>query len=72
MVAICRRTRQVVAFALGDRSEENCKILWKRIPEAYKKSHTFSDSWDVYRKVLPKENHASVGKETGKTCHIER
>jgi IS1 family transposase len=71
-VAICRRTRQVVAFALGDRSEVTCKTLWERIPEQYKKCRTFSDFWEAYSKVFPKETHSSVGKETGETCHIER
>jgi IS1 family transposase len=71
-VAICRRTRQIVAFALGDRSEATCKILWERIPEPYKKCRTFSDFWDAYSKVFPEETHTSVGKESGETCHIER
>ncbi|MGX9726611.1 MAG: IS1 family transposase [Candidatus Electronema sp. VV] len=34
--AICRRTRQVVAFVLGDRSESACRLLWERIPMAYR------------------------------------
>ncbi|MCW5206920.1 IS1 family transposase, partial [Desulfobulbus sp. F5] len=32
-IAICRRTRQIVAYALGDRSEASCRALWERIPE---------------------------------------
>jgi insertion element IS1 protein InsB len=31
-IAICRRTRQVVAFVLRDRSEASCRMLWERIP----------------------------------------
>jgi insertion element IS1 protein InsB len=71
-IAICRRTRQVVAFVLGDRSESSCRLLWERIPMAYKTCRTFSDFWSAYSKVFPKETHSSVGKETGLTCRVER
>jgi insertion element IS1 protein InsB len=33
-IALCRKTRQVVACAVGDRSKETCRILWNSIPEA--------------------------------------
>ena len=37
-LALCRSTRQVVAYdAIGDRSERTCRLLWKRIPESYRK-----------------------------------
>lgn len=71
-MAICRRTRQIVAYYLGDRSEKSCKKLWKRIPEKYKKSTTYSDFWDAYAKVIQTGKHHSVGKESGQTSHIER
>ena len=70
--AICRRTRQIVAYAIGDRSERTCQKLWNAIPEAYKTSLSYSDFWDAYDKVFPKETHRSVGKETGQTAHMER
>ncbi len=31
-LAQCRRTRQIVADAIGDRSEKTCRLLWERIP----------------------------------------
>ena len=71
-VALCRRTKQVVAYVLGDRSESSCKELWNKIPDSYKKLHTYSDFWHAYEKVFPKETHRSVGKESGLTNHIER
>ncbi len=40
-VALCRRTRQVVAYFIGDRSETSCLQLWRRIPTAYGRLHTF-------------------------------
>jgi IS1 family transposase len=71
-IALCRRTRQVVAFAIGDRSEETCRRLWESIPSAYRFCHTYSDFWDAYRKVFDANRHQSVGKETGQTAHVER
>jgi IS1 family transposase len=71
-IALCRRTRQIVAYYIGDRSKKSCKKLWNNIPESYKKCYSFSDFWDAYEKVFPKELHQSVGKETGQTSHVER
>jgi len=46
--------------------------LWEVIPPAYRAGHCFSDFWAVYQAVIPKEQHTSVGKETGETAHVER
>jgi insertion element IS1 protein InsB len=70
--ALCRRTRQIVAWVSGDHSAATCRKLWGAVPEGYKGCHTFSDFWDAYAKVLPQETHRSVGKESGETCHMER
>jgi len=35
--ALCRKTRQIVAFALGDRSEVTCRKLWSAIPTGYRR-----------------------------------
>src|SRR5829696_8600152 len=32
-IALCRKTRQVVAYAIGDRSEATCRKLWRAIPK---------------------------------------
>ena len=71
-IALCRRTRQIVAFFVGDRSETSCRKLWERLPEAYRRCRTFSDFWDAYQKVFVTGNHHSVGKESGETNHVER
>lgn len=70
-VALCRRTRQVVAWFTGDRSADSCRALWQAIPEAYRQAHTYSDFWQAYASVFG-ENHQAVGKESGQTAHIER
>jgi len=71
-VALCRRTRQVVAFVIGNRGEESCRKLWNKIPASYKHCRTYSDFWEAYEKVFDAKTHRSVGKETGETAHIER
>ena len=69
---ICRRTRQIVAFVIGDRSDATCEKLWHHIPETYRACRSYSDFWSAYRKILPAETHQSVGKESGQTNHMER
>ena len=32
--AMCRRTRQIVAFVIGDRSEQSCRRRWDKVPRA--------------------------------------
>ena len=32
--AMCRRTRQIVAFVIGDRSEQSCRRRWDKAPRA--------------------------------------
>ena len=71
-IALCRRTRQVVAYFVGDRSEESCRQLWQRVPDAYKKCHSYSDFLAAYKKVLSSDTHQSVGKESGQTSLVER
>src|SRR5215210_2057582 len=41
-IALCRATRQVVAYAVGDRSRATCRKLWAAIPEAYRRAHCYS------------------------------
>ena len=69
---ICRRTRQIIAFEIGDRSEKTCRRLWCKIPREYQHCLAFSDYWKAYQEVLPKETHLAVGKESGQTNHMER
>ena len=73
-IALCRQTRQVVAYFIGDRSEESCWRLWHRIPAEYRHCHSFSDFWETYQTVFGTlgVNHQSVGKESGETAHVER
>ena len=71
-IALCRQTRQVVAYFIGDRSHASCQKLWERVPEAYRQAYCYSDFWEAYSVVIPSEQHVAAGKETGVTAHVER
>jgi len=71
-IALCRATRQVVAYVIGDRSQTSCQKLWERIPAAYRSGHCYSDFWQAYQLVIPAGQHTAAGKETGLTAHVER
>jgi len=71
-IAVCRRTRQVVAYSIGDRSERTCGKLWEKIPEAYRQAHCHTDFWEAYQKVIPDEQHTACGKDSGETAQVER
>ena len=71
-LAICRKTRQIVAYAVGDRDAMTCRKLWNAIPAIYRQGTCYSDFLEAYTAVVPNEHHKPVGKETGETAHIER
>jgi insertion element IS1 protein InsB len=71
-IALCRATRQVVAYVVGDRSRATCRKLWEHIPASYRSAHCYSDFWEAYQLVIPAQQHTAVGKETGLTAHVER
>ena len=71
-IALCRRTRQIVAWHFGERDEVSCLSLWHKIPPAYQALHCYSDFWSAYQKVIPCEQHHACGKEEGETNHVER
>jgi IS1 family transposase len=71
-MALCRKTRQVVAYARGDRNEKTCQKLWNAIPLVYRASHCSTDFWRAYQAVISEEQHSASGKETGATAHVER
>jgi insertion element IS1 protein InsB len=71
-IALCRATRQVVAYFIGDRSRESCRKLWGRIPAAYGRGRCFTDFWEAYCSVIPAEQHTAAGKQSDFTARVER
>lgn len=70
--AMCRRTRQIVAFVIGDRSAKTCARLWAKIPDGYRGCQSFSDFWKAYGQVFSSQRHQQVGKASGEVAHMER
>lgn len=72
-VALCRRTRQIVAFVIGDRSTRTCARLWSKIPSEYRGKQSFSDFWKSYKPLFEEDpTHEQVEKESGELAHVER
>ena len=71
-IALSRRTRQVVAYAIGDRSQATCEKLWEAMRESYRAAHCDSDFWKAYAAVIPADQHTAVGIRSGQTAHVER
>jgi insertion element IS1 protein InsB len=71
-LALCKQTLQVVASVIGGRGIETCKQLWANVPELYKQGLIFTDLWEAYQAVIPREQHHAVGKDSGLTAHVER
>lgn len=71
-VALCRRTRQIVAWTLGDRRLQSACDLRASLPKGYRSRATRSDYSDAYAAAFSERTHRSCGKAEGETCHVER
>jgi insertion element IS1 protein InsB len=72
-IAMDAKTRQIIAFHVGDRSHTSAEHLWAKIPHAYRQHATFyTDQYVVYEKVIPAAQHKAISKLARKTNHIER
>jgi len=69
-LAICRRTKQIVAYYIGDRSQYSAMLFYNNIPKQYQHCKTFSDSWQSYA-FLSSKNHTLSEKGSGETNTIE-
>ena len=71
-IALCYRTRQIIAFFMGHRDNTSCQQLWQCIPSDYATCQAVSDAWHTYPEVLPEGLHQAFGKEDGETAYVER
>jgi len=72
-LALDSDTRLIVGGAIGPRDKETAEELWYSLPPEYRQQAVcFTDFYQAYARVLPSKRHKAVGKETGKTAHIER
>src|ERR671921_1937849 len=72
-IAMDAKTRQVIAFHVGDRSRRSAKRLWAKIPLLYRQHATFyTDQYVVYAGVIPAAQHRAISELARKTNHLER
>ena len=72
-MAMDARSRQVMAFHVGDRRRRRAKRLWAKIPQVYRQQATFyTDQYVVYKGVIPAAQHQAISKLARQTNHIER
>lgn len=70
-VAISRLTRQVLAFVVGDRSRKSLRILWRRVPPAYRRKLIYTDEYAVYAAFFRPWQHRPSPKGSGRTSVAE-
>jgi insertion element IS1 protein InsB len=72
-IAMDKQTRQILAFHVGDRSQDSAKHLWAKIPAMYRECAIFyTDQYAAYTGVIPAAQHKAINKHARKTNHIER
>lgn len=64
-VALCRRTRQVVASTMGDRSQKGALSRREHMPPDYRRRASRRDLWLADGAVFPARTHRFCGKEQG-------
>jgi IS1 family transposase len=69
-IALCRRTKQVVAFHFGERTNESFDKFYQKIPPEYAACLSRSDGWQGYKKIHP-WYHKRCKKKEGETNCVE-
>ena len=68
-----RKTREIVGVYIGYRSRRAAQKLWESLPPVDRQCAVcYTDFWVSYEKVIASKRQKPVGKESGKTSHIER
>ena len=71
-IALCRHTRQIIAFYIGKRDTDAARQLEQRIPYPYTLCPMYTDQYSSYEGILPEHLHWAKAKKSGATSHIER
>jgi len=69
-IALCRRTKQVVAFYLGNRDKKSFDQFYKTVPIDYANCLSASDGFEIY-KDLKIYGHSMGKKKEGRTSQVE-
>lgn len=68
-----RRTRQIIALHIGDRSQKSADALWTKVPLAVKnQALVLTDKWEAYGLAIPTTQHTACEKQSGQVSLIER
>jgi IS1 family transposase/transposase-like protein len=68
-----RRTRQIIALHIGDRSQKSADALWAKVPSAVKaQALVLTDRWEAYGLAIPTTQHTACEKQSGQVSLIER
>jgi IS1 family transposase len=68
-----RRTRQIMALHIGDRSQDSALAVWAKMPLAVKaQALVLTDCWDAYAVAIPAAQHVACEKQSGQVSLIER
>lgn len=68
-----RRTRQIIALHIGDRSQNSALALWAKVPlEIKAQALVLTDCWDAYAIAIPANQHVACEKQSGQVSLIER
>ncbi len=68
-----RRSRQIIALHIGDRSQDSAEALWAKVPPAIKaQALVLTDCWDAYALAIPAAQHVACQKQSGQVSLIER
>jgi insertion element IS1 protein InsB len=72
-LAMDKATGQIIAYHVDDRSRDSAQPLWANSPPVYREQATFyTDQYEVYKGVIPAEQHQAITKQARQTKHIER
>jgi len=68
-----RRTRQIIALHVGDRSQDSALALWAKVPASIKaEALVLTDCWEAYAVAIPSHQHVACQKQSGQVSLIER
>ena len=68
-----RRSRQIIALHIGDRSAHSAALLWAKVPLSIKiEALVLTDCWDAYGLAIPSNQHVACQKQSGQVSLIER
>lgn len=69
-IALCRRTKQVVAYHLGNRDKKSFEEFYDKMPIDYANCLSTSDGFNAY-KILKIYGHSMGKRKEGRTSQVE-